>query len=421
MSSGVGSVTSPPPTYATAPTVAPVAATVGAGISATQTAAPPALYASFGAAFGTGLLGLRTPQNPEDAAMILAQIALAVDAAAQEGSSNRIASALSGLRTGLGSAIAGIVGGAAQIAAKTTERTAAQAELAASSVQQTDLTTQKEALTTEAGRLTRLISYATAGKTEADEARTDLTARQAASTDALAAATARIAGLDDEIAAADAANDPERADALRVERDAAIGDRSAAESEGAMVGALLEANTTTLEDLTAEIAEARAALATTNASLAEADSSLAAVAAEIATATATVARIEGEIAVLAAAGPQRDLALVSVFSQIALFLQTGGGERSRSVERSTDLDRLLDDVAQTLRRFQQDSVATADTNARTSREAGDAEDERRVAQTALGLLTGLADLLQMLRQFRDEPAAAVQDADDDLVRYQFAV
>lgn len=397
MSSVVSSTSSPNlygPTTAV-DTPSQVASTsVAGGIGAT-TVAPP-LYQSFGSAFGTGLLGLRAPGNPEDAAIILAEIALTVDAAAREGSNNKFTSVLGGLRSGFVAAIAVVAASAEQIAVKTIATGVAQSELATATQLQAQLTAQQAGLTAQIGQLNAEITANTAQKTTAESERTGLVGQQQALTTSIATLTTQIGQFDTQIAEARAAGDDARVAQLTQSRAAAVGSRDAQNVSLAGLNVQIADKTAEIADLTSEIATGRADLATATASLASVEASLQTVAATIATAEATIETLTTEIAALEEASRNANLAVVVVFSKLAVALQTGGGDKIASDARSTEFDRLLDDVAQNLKAFQQSQVDDVQDQARATVDASARVDERRVTQLALGLVAGLADLLKTL-------------------------
>ena len=420
MSSVVSSTLSPSLYGATSAETPPQVAssTPSAGIGATTAA--PALYQSFGTAFGTGLFGLRAPSNPEDAAIILAEISLAVDAAAREGSDNKFKGVLGGLRSGFGAAIAVFAASAEAIATKTIAKGAVQSELDTATGRQTQLTTQKSNLEGQIGQLNAEIASKTDQKTAAEGEKTTLLGQKQTLTNSIATLDGQISELDRDIAVARAGNDARVAE-LTATRNTAVGSRDTQRATLTDVNGQIADKTAEIDDLSLEITADRASLATATASLATVEASLVTVAATIATAQATIATLDAEIAALGAAARNVGLAVVAVFSELAVALQTGGGDRIASETRSTEFDRLLDDVTQTLKTFQQSQIEDALDQARTTGEANTQVDERRVQQLALGLVAGLADLLRTLASLGAPSSASRGEAAEFEQPYRLAV
>lgn len=326
MTSGIGSSTSTPRVLTDPAGPSALTTTSTPGL---PEASPVALYQTFGASiFPTGPLGLRTPQSPEDTAVILAQAALAIDQASKEASQNRIANATGGARSGIGAAIADLVTANTNLVVKKNEKATAE----------TDLQTAK---TKEASLVQKVNGL-----------------------------NDRIADLDRQIAAAQGAEKPDqdKIAALKSQRQQAVSDRNAANGD----------------------------LATVRGQIGDLETKIAAL-------TVVIAGLEVAVA-------QSGIALVNAYSQVAMLVQDASGQRAQETAQSTNLDLRLDEVNDLVQAFQQNTLSRDD--AETLEKDRQVEDavSRRVIEAALGLVAGLAAVLDVLKQVETGPALNTREA-----------
>ena len=196
-----------------------VAGTPGAGSDTNSVSA--ALYLNLGISeLSTGPLGIRSPQNPEDAAMILAQAELALDKTAGEGRKNEIETSFGGARGAIADAIAQFVDASNQLTAAVNEKATDQTQLTDAQRQQTSLQTQSDDLGKQATTL-----------------------------------SGKIADLNGQIAAAQAANKPDLVASLKGQRDGVQTQLNQTNASKQNVDQQLKTVTDTVNRLTARIAE----------------------------------------------------------------------------------------------------------------------------------------------------------------------
>ena len=132
--------------------------------------------------------------------------------------------------------------------------------------------------------------------------------------------------------------------------------------------------------------------------LSETNTAISASRTEIAALTATIDELDTAIAANRTALEAAGLALLSAFSQMAVRLQGEAGARTRDAAASAGLDQRLDDLTDTLQAIRHDELARSEAETRADAAEQEAQVSRRVMQAALGLLSGLEAVLDLLRQ-----------------------
>lgn len=286
-----------------------------------------ALYQAFGAtAFPTGPFGTRSPQNAEDAAILLAEAALAIDAANDAARNNRYVATAGSARGSAGAAVSDLV--------------VSERSLSGAQATKAQYETQLSAVQRQIGDLEGQI----------------------------AGAGARIAVLDAEIALARLAGDGPKAARLSTERDGVAASRDAAVAQR--------------DDLAAEAGRLAGG----------------------------IAEQAGLIVLFTGAVQAKGFAVVVAFAEVARAVQDTGSARAQETARSTEIDRRLDEVGDLVRSFATKEVERAEADARHTQERRDESVANRVQALALGLVAGLADVLDALRRVETAPALNAREA-----------
>lgn len=378
----------------TGPLPASGTAAVSAGLAA---ASPGALYRSVGTVFAGGASGLRAPQNAEDAAILLAQAAAAIDAVRREASDARIAGAAASVRASLGGASAQLATAGTELYGDGTAGSGLIAQRGAASAERESAAAREAALATQItelqGTVATLNGTIAAERTKADAAIETLS-------DARDAIAAKLALIDAQIVAAQAAGDPGKVAALRAERADVEATLEAADAE-------IETTRDTAAATIAALTDRRDAAQTT---LDGARTERATVQARIAALDTAIAALDGRIA-----AAERDIALgrtalVLAFAQMTALLQDRSGERALEAARSTELDRRLDEAGETLKDMGARLLERFEAEGRALDDLRAARASERILAAVLGLATGLAAVADVLRRetdlLPDEPVLA---------------
>lgn len=380
----------------------PVAVTSTAAVAPGIAMTAAGLSRSFGAVLFTGgASGLRAPRNVEDAAILLAEAALTIDAARRAASDARITGATASVRSGLGTAAARIAvandalygvdeaGGGLidQKAAASSDRDTAVAR---------DLVLGREVTRLER-RIATLDGEMAVVRSEAD-------ATIAALTDDKDAKTAELASLDTRIAAALSANDAGKVAALRAQRATIATDIA---SINGQIRTTREEADTRLAALAAQRSAATAELAQAKAERAAVRSQIVALDARIAELGIAIIAVESELAL-------GRTALVIAFAQMAVLVQDSGGDRALETMRGTELDHRLDELEEAAKDLRARLLAHFEADARLADDRRDAQADARVMAVVLGLFTALVDVTDVLRR----EAIPSSEADDSAGRAQ---
>lgn len=405
MSAITGTGHAAPRTVGETPIPAAGAAAVSAGIATSAGA----LYSSFGAAlFPSGATGLRAPRNVEDAAILLAEVALATDAARRAASDARITGAAASVQGGLGSAAVliatandALYGFDASGGGLVDRRVAASTEKDAAVAREIHLGRQISQLEGKVATLN--------GEIATENAQAN--AKIATLTAAKDAKTAVLAPLKDGIAAALAAKDTNAVAALQAKLAAVETEITKLTGE---IGTTREAADARIVDLSVRRDAARTELGQARTERATVQATVTALTTQIADFDVAIAVAEQDLSLGRAA-------LVIAFAQMTALVQDSGGDRARETVRSTEIDRNLDETGEALKDLQTLLLARFEADARVSEDLRDARASARVLAAVLGLATALVEVTNVLRRETASSPDEAADAETRARRRQFAL